>query len=465
MIKVIGLAELAKRSGGQLKNEAQGLSFDRVSTDSRDCEGALFVALIGESHNGHDYVKQACEQGALAVVVQQGQEFELAENAAVPVLEVADTRTALACVGALNREAFKGKLVALTGSSGKTTTKNMLSAILRLAGKTTATKANHNNEIGVPQTLMAIEADSAFAVVEVGARHIGDIAYLGDFVQPDVAVVVNAGSAHLGEFGSYENIVEAKGEIYQGLREKSVAVLNADDQACEHWQQAIVAQGRAGQVLRFSAEGAANDVVNLGISELTLGAHDSTFTLHYGAEQAQVRLNAAGRHNVQSALAAAACALACGVSLALVAQGLSSLCAQDSRMQLSTLPSGIVLMDDSYNANPVSMRAAIDVLGLQAGQHYAALGTMGELGEQALNEHKALATYAKRAGLVGLFVMGEFAEDMAQAFGAGAQVHNSFTDMATEIRQQLQAGDHLLIKGSRSAAMDQLVSALTGDLN
>lgn len=463
MIRTIYVTELAARSGGQFKSEcqAQGLSFDRVSTDSRDCEGALFVALIGELHNGHDYVKQACEQGALAVVVQQGQIFELAENSMVPVLEVADTRTALACVGALNREAFKGKLVALTGSSGKTTTKNMLSAILRLAGKTTATKANHNNEIGVPQTLMAIEADSAFAVVEVGARHIGDIAYLGGFVQPDVAVVVNAGSAHLGEFGSYENIVEAKGEIYQGLRKISVAVLNTDDKACEYWRSAILAKCSTQPLLSFGIDKPAD----LSVSDLVLAAHESTFTLGFDDEKVEVRLNAAGRHNVQSALAAAACALACGVSLGLVAQGLSSLCAQDSRMQLSTLPGGVVLMDDSYNANPVSMRAAIDVLGLQAGQHYAALGTMGELGEQALNEHKALAMYAKRAGLVGLFVMGEFAEDMAQAFGPGAQVHNNFTDMATEIRQQLQAGDHLLIKGSRSAAMDQLVSALTGDLN
>jgi len=432
-------------------------SFESVSIDSRSCHDALFVAIKGDRHDGHDFLEKAFEGGASACVVERDLEPGLSG------LKVKDCREALGWAGAMNRKAFKGKVIALTGSSGKTTTKNMLTAILNQVGKTCSTAANQNNEIGVPLTLLAIPRDADFVVVEMGARHLGDIEYLGRFVAPDVAMVVNAGSAHIGEFGGYENIVKAKGEIYGTIIDGGTAVINNDDPACDVWLQGIDAKPVIGFSLATEMTEGHDDL--LRVDDIQLGVSESVFSLCYQGETASVKLNAAGEHNIQSAAAASAAALACDIELPVIARGLSSLTTQDTRLQSTVLADGSVLLDDSYNANPASMKAAINVLAMQPGKKFAALGEMGELGAQSESMHIEIAEHARDKGVDALFLIGPHAEVMAASFGEGAVAVPSMEAMKELVKNRLDEGVRLLVKGSRSAGMEQLVIALKEGCN
>lgn len=464
MLREFKLSELQALSGGHLVGEDIG--FANVSIDSRACERAVFVALKGEHHDAHAFAEGAKRNGALALVVERELESDL------PQLVVKDSREALGWVGALNRSAFQGKLISLTGSSGKTTTKNMLSAILERIAPTNVTQANQNNEIGVPLTLLSIEPEAKYAVLELGARHIGDIAYLGRFVKPDVTMVINAGCAHLGEFGGYDNIVKAKGEIYEGLSSEGIAVLNADDPACEIWQSKLAGQA----CMYFSVESSrkdgdtkrsalASEAQTVIATELKLEADRTLFNLVFKGESAQVELAAAGAHNVQSATAAAAAALACGVELDDVALGLSNLSAAATRLQTVRAGNGATLLDDSYNANPVSMRAAIDVLAMQAGHKHAALGEMGELGADAEAMHLDIANYLRARKIDSFWGIGPYAKAMSDTFGAGAHYFERIEDMSEAMSKALNEQDIVLIKGSRCAGLERLVQALEGRKN
>ncbi|WQG58875.1 UDP-N-acetylmuramoyl-tripeptide--D-alanyl-D-alanine ligase [Pseudomonas sp. RTB3] len=427
-------------------------SFTGVSIDSRAIvPGQLFIALTGPRFDGHDYLDDVAGKGAVGALVER----EVA-GSVLPQLVVEDTRQALAQLGALNRNAFDKPLAAITGSSGKTTVKELLASILRTRGPVLATRGNLNNDLGVPLTLLELAAEHTAAVIELGASRVGEIAYTVSLAKPHVALITNAGTAHVGEFGGPEKIVQAKGEILEGLDASGTAVLNLDDKAFETWR--IRADGR--KVLTFAVLNAAADFHASSIAADARGC--PSFTLHTPQGSAQVQLNLLGNHNVANALAAAAAAHALGVSLAGIASGLGAVQPVKGRTVAQLAGNGMRVIDDTYNANPSSINAAVDLLNGFAGRKVLVLGDIGELGDWAEQGHREVGAYA--AGKVdALYAVGPNMAHAVAAFGAGAQ---HFTTQG-ELIQALTAAEQdpqttLLIKGSRSAVMENVVAALCG---
>jgi UDP-N-acetylmuramoyl-tripeptide--D-alanyl-D-alanine ligase len=448
MLKPLLLSEVAPALDGYVAGA--DLAFSAVSTDSRKIEaGQLFIALVGPNFDGHNYLAEVAAKGAVAALVQR----EVAD-APLPQLVVNDTRIALGQLGALNRAAFAKPLAAVTGSSGKTTVKEMLASILRagLNGPVLATRGNLNNDLGAPLTLLELAAEHVGAVIELGANHVGEIAYTVGLTKPQVAIITNAGLAHVGEFGGPEKIVEAKGEILEGLAADGVAVLNRDDKAFATWQTR--AKGR--QVLSFALRDQAADV---HATELWRDARGCAgFALAGIAGAARIQLNLLGEHSVANALAAAAAAHALGVPLVGIKQGLEALQPVKGRAVADLAPNGVRVIDDSYNANPLSMCAAVDILAAFSGRTVLVLGDMGELGEWAERGHRDVGAHA--AGKVdALYAVGPLMAHAVAAFGANGR---HFADQASLIEAlRAESGDTtILIKGSRSAAMERIVDAL-----
>jgi len=459
MIESASLSQLAKLESGILNGE--DLSFDSISIDTRTLgQGDLFIAISGDSFDGHNYINQAESAGCCGVVVEQSL------NCSTPRLQLNNTTRALGSVAGINRAAFKGTVFGLTGSSGKTTTKNMLANILNLKAPTCATEGNYNNEIGVPLTLLRITEEHNFAVIEMGARAIGDIRYLGQFVKPDVAILLNAGVAHIDVFGNYENIVNAKGEIFSALGEQGIAVLNADDPAAELWVKQL--QGKtiysfALNELPFSNKGSSSlrKIKNkLWAENIICGAESSAYTLHFNEQTVEVNLSAPGMHNIANSLAAAAAALAVGVSLEVITQGLSSLKSSAGRLETTKLKDDLLLIDDSYNANPDSMLAALNVLSLHEGYTAAVLGEMAELGELSEKLHCELAEYASSTSIDKFYFVGAYAEAMKVIVGDRAQFFESNSLLFDQLGKELVSGETILVKGSRNAAMDEVVELI-----
>jgi UDP-N-acetylmuramoyl-tripeptide--D-alanyl-D-alanine ligase len=440
------LAELEKPLAGHLQGvDAQ---FAAVSTDSRTLRpGELFVALRGPSFDGHGYVAQAAERGAVAALVSDSGEFPIA------TLQVKDTRAALGQLAALNRRYFSGKLVGITGSNGKTTVKNMLATILRQLGPTLATAGNLNNEIGLPLTLLQLEEQHEYAVVEMGASRAGDIAYLCELALPGVSVLLNALPAHLEGFGDLAGVAEAKGEIFSGLGEEGVAVINADSEFAPLWRRLA---GKARRLeFGYSAEAAvsARELVDRGF----LG---SRFLLLAEQGEIEVELPLPGRHNVINALAASAAALAAGATLSDIAGGLQAVQAEAGRMQVRTAERGLLVVDDSYNANPGSVKAAIDLLADCDGRRILVLGTMAELGVDSERLHEEAGDYARAQGIDELWLAGAETLATARGYGPGAEHRESPEQLLVELQGRFGAGDVLLVKGSRSAGMEIIVAGL-----
>lgn len=460
MIESALLSQVAEFEKSALSNDE--VAFDSISIDTRSLKpGDLFVAIRGESFDGHNYIGQAEQAGCCGVIV------ESAVSCSTPCLVLNNTTHALGTIGGINRAAFKGTVFGLTGSSGKTTTKNMLATILNLKAPTCATEGNFNNEIGVPLTLLSISKEHRFAVIEMGARTIGDINYLAQFVKPDVAILLNAGVAHIDVFGSYENIVRTKGEIYGALGEEGIAVVNADDSAAELWLEQLhgkTVYGFSLSGLPFSNKGP-NTLRKikhkLWAENIVCRAESSTFTLHFDDESQSVKLSAPGMHNISNSLAAAAAALAVGISLKLVAKGLESIKSTAGRLNTIALNHDLALIDDSYNANPNSMKAALDVLALYDGLTVAVLGEMAELGVMSERLHSELAEYAAKSSISAFYFVGEHAVVMQQIVGARAQSFKTNTLLAEQLIKDLESGETVLVKGSRSAAMDEVVELLT----
>lgn len=444
MIAPITLQRLAAATSGQLCGEGvENLVFERVCTDSRAIEaGDLFVALSGEHFDGNQFAAAAAKAGAVAGLFSR-------ESDVLPAVVVKDTRLALGQLAKLNRDSFAGELIALTGSSGKTSTKEMLAAILGQRAPVYATEGNFNNEIGLPLSLLNIGPEHRYAVVEMGAAKRGDIRYLCQFAQPQVALLTNAQPAHIAGFGSMEGVAKTKGEIFTALPATGKAIINADDDFCDLW----VEMASHCQRLLFSLEKPA-DIWASNIAVTAEGG--SRFVMHSLAGDCAIELPLPGRHMVANALAAAAAALALGLGLDEIKAGLAELSPVAGRLSRQRV-AGVLLIDDSYNANPGSVKAAIDVLSNCAGSKTLVLGTMAELGDSAAEMHRQVALLAKQAGVDNLMLCGEFAEEMATAFAEGAQVFVDKADLARALVQQLQSGDSVLVKGSRSAAMDTLV--------
>ena len=426
-------------------------SFAAVSTDSRHlAPGELFVALSGPRFDGHDFVGQAAVHGAVAAVVSRP------VDVAMPCLVVGDTRIALGRLAALWRSAARAQVVAVTGSNGKTTVKEMIAAILWRRGAVLSTVGNLNNDIGVPLTLLRLQAEE-YAVIEMGANHPGEIRYLSELARPDVAVLNNAGRAHLEGFGSPENVARAKAEIISGLALDGTFVYNADSPWAPLWRDLSIGRN----CLSFGIDAAA-DVTSPGSAWLdwTEQGFRNRFALRADGDVVEIELALAGGHNRSNALAAAAAARALGCSLAEIRAGLATVAPVGGRRAPLRRPDGAWMIDDSYNANPDSVAAAIAVLAAAPGRKILALGDLAELGPDSLALHAAIGTQARAAGVDVLCTVGSSSEAASRSFGAGARHFSAQPALVDALRDIVDAGDIVLCKGSRSARMEQVVAAL-----
>ncbi|VVP51510.1 UDP-N-acetylmuramoyl-tripeptide--D-alanyl-D-alanine ligase [Pseudomonas fluorescens] len=449
MLKALTLSELTNVLEARLIGA--DASFDGVSIDSRAIQpGQLFIALTGPRFDGHDYLNDVAGKGAVAALIER----EVADSA-LPQLLVKDTRQALGQLGALNRAAFTQPVAAVTGSSGKTTVKEMLASILRTRGPVLATRGNLNNDLGVPLTLIELAPEHTSAVIELGASRLGEIAYTVGLTKPHVAILNNAGTAHVGEFGGPEKIVEAKGEIIEGLAADGIAVLNLDDKAFGIWKTR--AAGR--QVLTFALS---NSEANFHASDLATDARGCpAFNLHTPEGSERVQLNLLGTHNVANALAAAAAAHALGVSLFGIATGLGAVQPVKGRTVAQLAKNGMRVIDDTYNANPTSMCAAVDILAGFSGRTVLVLGDIGELGDWAEQGHRDVGEYA-RGKVSALYAVGPNMVHAVNAFGEQAQHFGTQAELIQALAAEQDTNTTILIKGSRSAAMENIVAALCG---
>ena len=517
-MRPLHLSEIARMTGGRLHGE--DVVVDAVVTDSRAFpvaaplgrdadvrhgegraqgtllpteespirgQGPLFIALKGECFDGHDHVASAAQAGATAALVSR----QLAVTAAgrvLPQIVVADTQRALADFAAALQRNRSTQVIAITGSNGKTSVKTLLLAILeraaQLANKAVyANPGNRNNEIGLPLAVLAAPDDAQYAVYEMGAGKPGDIAYLTAVARPDVALVNNIAPAHLERMGSLLGIADTKAAVYDALPPEGVAVINADDAFAPYFAER--AHGR--QLIRFGLEASAEVTARA----IEAGAGGSRFTLVTPIGETAITLAMPGRHNVRNALAAASLALALGVSLEVIAAGLNVAQPVSGRLLTHSLGNDAVLIDDSYNANPGSLAAAIDVLAEMGGDHrggetWLVLGDMRELGDDGAAMHAEAGRRAKAVGIARLYTLGELSSAAAEAFGDGAQVFARHEALVSALADDLRcfmgaasgpsaaaanlagvdaapAGVRVLVKGSRGSAMDRIVTALLAD--
>jgi UDP-N-acetylmuramoyl-tripeptide--D-alanyl-D-alanine ligase len=463
MIKT-SMSEIAEKIGAEMIGEDVDIS--TVFTDSRrEDPNGLFVALKGPHFDAHRFVDEMLDSGASGVVVEHLVETDKTQ------IVVSNTRLALAEIARLNRNKSQAKYIAITGSSGKTTVKEMVASILQLSGKTFATLGNLNNDIGVPLTLLDIDETIEFGVVELGANHAGEVAFTADITRPDVALVNNVSAAHLEGFGDLHGVASAKREIYSALSQDGVAVLNGDDDFFDYFQKKIIAKKMV-----FSVKADADVMAkNIQLNE----NQSSTFELHYKQQLVTIRLPIVGRHNVANALAAASCCLAVGISLSQIAAGLKNTPVVAGRLAIHQLGSGCRMIDDTYNANVASMKAAIDLLSQYPAPKILVLGDMAELGESGRQYHQQVGEYAKQAGIDKLFSCGVLTQFSQMAFtedddayrmshqkqldrisDARGQHFNHQKELVKKLKQEAIAGATILIKGSRSAHMENIVQAL-----
>jgi len=450
MINSLRLTDAAIRFGGTLLNP--DCEFDAVSIDSRNiADGDLFVALIGERLDGHQFLADVADRASGLVVSKADTDLPL------PQWVVEDTTVALGQLAQLQRDAFSGTVIAVTGSTGKTSVKELIKSILGGLGSVHATKGNFNNHIGVPLTLLDMPQDSDFAVIEMGASAASEIGYLCSIAKPQISLINNVQSAHLEGFGSVKGIAAAKGEIYSGLDSAGTAILNLD----QSWEAEWMALIGDRECITFSVD---DDCADISASDIELLENGCCqFTLHIftdtSVESQVVNLAIPGRHSVSNALAAVACAVAAGASIEQIATGLEATESPARRLQIKALAQGGQIIDDSYNASPESVRAAIDVLASSPGRRVLVLGDMGELGADAEQLHAELGDYALSAGIDQLYTLGNLSAKASEAFKG-----QHFTDLESlkaPLFAEIERRDlTLLVKGSRSSSMDLVVDML-----
>jgi len=450
MINSLRLTDAAIRFGGTLLNP--DCEFDAVSIDSRNiADGDLFVALIGERLDGHQFLADVADRASGLVVSKADTDLPL------PQWVVEDTTVALGQLAQLQRDAFSGTVIAVTGSTGKTSVKELIKSILGGLGSVHATKGNFNNHIGVPLTLLDMPQDSDFAVIEMGASAASEIGYLCSIAKPQISLINNVQSAHLEGFGSVKGIAAAKGEIYSGLDSAGTAILNLD----QSWEAEWMALIGDRECITFSVD---DDCADISASDIQLLENGCCrFTLHIftdtSVESQVVNLAIPGRHSVSNALAAAACAVAAGASIEQIVTGLEATQSPARRLQIKALAQGGQIIDDSYNASPESVRAAIDVLASSSGRRVLVLGDMAELGTDAAQLHTELGDYALSAGIDQLYTLGNLSAKASEAFKG-----QHFTDLESlkaPLFAEIERRDlTLLVKGSRSSNMDLVVDML-----
>lgn len=443
------LSEAAAAVGGKLAG--QDREFFAVSTDTRTIHaGDLFIALKGANFDGAGFAEKAIAAGAAGVMVNAG-----AQSNAVPAIHVEDARLALGRLASHWRKRFRIPVIAITGSNGKTTVKEMTAAILRAASRpdgVLATEGNLNNDIGCPQMMLRLREAHAYAVLEMGMNHPGEIRYLTHLASPDVALVNNAQSAHIGMLGSVRAIAEAKGEIFEGLGANGTAIINADDPHADYWRS--LNAGR--RMLSFGfATGA--DVRG----EYQAAEFGGTLNVACSQGHASIALQVPGEHNARNALAALACALAVNVDLQTAAAALAGFTGIKGRLQRIAALHGGLFIDDTYNANPDSARAALAVLARQPGYKYFVLGNMGELGDEAPAMHAQIGLAAREAGVERLFGLGDLAREAVRAFGAGGMHYERIEELLADVENALAPDVTVLVKGSRAMQMERVVKSLS----
>lgn len=427
------------------------LSFSDFSINTRTLKaGDVYIAIKGQVFDGHDFVEQAVQAGAKAIIVQRE------VTTTVPSIVVKDTHLALAQLATARRQQSKALVVGVTGSNGKTTVKEMLAAVLGVSTPVLYTQGNLNNDIGVPLTLLRLQDEHRYAVIEMGANHAGEIAYTSSCAKADVVLITNVGDAHLEGFGSLEGVASAKGEIIATLKDDGIAILNRDDQFYDYWKTLAGTRKTNSFGLNatadFCAEAISNKVIDYQFK--------SQFELITPQGSLPISLNLAGTHNVLNAVAASAAAVALGIDLEQIQQGLSSLQPVKGRLQPLVGQLGNILIDDTYNANPSSLKVALDVLKGCSGEPWLALGAFGELGANSLNIHADMAALIKSLGVTRLFATGTDAKATVEAFGAGAEYFAIQEDLINSLNQALTSNVTLLIKGSRAQHMENVVAAL-----
>ena len=443
----VTLKQLADILRGELHGDDRLIA--DVTTDTRKLTpGCLFVALKGERFDAHDFAQTAKDGGAGALLVSRKLDIDL------PQLVVSDTRLAFGELAAWVRQQVPARVVALTGSSGKTSVKEMTAAILSQCGNTLYTAGNLNNDIGVPMTLLRLTAEHQYAVIELGANHQGEIAWTVSLTRPEAALVNNLAAAHLEGFGSLAGVAKAKGEIFTGLPENGIAILNADNNDWANWQQVIGDR----TVWRFSPNAAGSD---FSAANVRITSQGTEFTLNTPKGSVDVLLPLPGRHNIANALAATALATAVGADLNAVKAGLAQLKAVPGRLFPIHLTESQLLLDDSYNANVGSMTAAVQVLSEMPGYRVLVVGDMAELGAESEACHIQVGEAAKAAGIDRVLSVGKLSQAISTASGAGEH----FTEKDSVIaRLKSLINEHktitILVKGSRSAAMEQVVRAV-----
>ena len=420
-----------------------------VTTDSRaDCHQQLFIALDGDQFDGHDYVSQAQSAGAVAALIDKEINTELSK------VKVTDTHQALKDLATWWRAQFVIPLIAVTGSVGKTSVKEMLGCIFSEIGEGLVTKGNLNNEIGLPLTLLRLSENDKYAIVEMGMNHSGEISRLTNIAKPTIALVNNAAAAHLEGLGSVEAVAHAKGEIFEGLSQDGVGIINVDDKYADLWKGLVGKRRTLTFGLTSDAEVTAQYKLGRKGLKMEVTAPDQTsFT---------VNLQTVGKHNVSNALAAIAVSLASNVPVSCIQKGLEKYRPIDGRLNISHIGS-VTLIDDSYNANPASVKAAIEVLS-QFDKTILILGDMAELGQAAELEHKKIGKVAADNSISRLYACGEFAEQVVEGFAGNGFAFASQDELISELVISDLADSAILVKGSRSAKMERTIEALISTL-
>ena len=435
------IQKIAKVVNGKL-NSNEAREFNGVCTDTRaDINGKLFIALEGPNFDAHTFAQNAEELGAIAIIAHK----KIHSN--LPVIQVKNTEKAYQDIAAWHRQSHSPVVIAITGSNGKTSTKNMLNSILSIAAPTLSTKGNLNNHLGVPITLLELEERHKYCIIEMGANHQHEISLLCSIASPDISIITNANNAHLGEFGSEENLVKAKGEILESLTKDGVALINIASPHKETWHEMSGTQS-----LTFFGKGS-----GIYPSEITESKSHINFNLNYSNASLNVNLSMIGLHQVDNALAAAACAIALGIESDVIKKGLENTLPEKGRLELIELEN-FKILDDSYNANPESMKAAIDCIGNFSGEKVLVLGSMGELGIDSKKLHQEIGDYLRQSKIDHLLTIGEDAKEyQGQQF---EDINSIFKSIQTN-----HQGSTILIKGSRMMRLNELVDNLVNSEN
>jgi len=423
-------------------NSNKAVKFQGICTDTRDeVSGKLFIALEGSNFDGHNFIQQAEDLGASAAIAHKR------VNTNLPTLLVGNSEEAYQKLAAWHRQSYSPIIIAITGSNGKTSTKNMLHSILSLHGPTLSTKGNFNNHLGVPKTLLELEKSHQYCIIEMGANHVNEIELLCKLAKPDIAIITNANNAHLGEFGSQENLVKAKGEILESLSGDGIAIINKSSPHVDIWEKMSGTQN----LTFFGNES------NIYASNIKQYKSTLNFSLNFNHSSINITLSMIGLHQIENVLAAATCAIKLGVSLDIIKKGLEKVRSEKGRLELIELQN-FTILNDSYNANPESMKAAIDSLKQFSGKKVLVLGTMAELGKNSTKHHQEIGDYAREQNIDCLISIGQEAQHFKGSH------FNDIQSIYNEINSH-HKGATILIKGSRMMELNKLVDILINTSN